>query len=145
MPTPYSTIYQSFSNKINDPVLATLTQPNQESIMHTYLFAAVPKFIKCQTDLTSYDDTLQQFNNTLSPLEIEILAKKMVLEWLEPQIQSIYMVKQLMNSSDFKIYSQAQHLHELENFRKRLYVEIDDLTVQYTYNYAPNAFQNLAL
>jgi len=137
MPTPYSSIYSVFSEKINDYQLAnlSLSNPTQaESIMHGYLMNAATKFIQCNTDLTSYDDTLKQFNNTLTSLEILILAYFMIIEWLDPQINNILLLKQILSDVDYKIYSQAQHLHELRALKKDAQEEVNYLINLYTYN-----------
>jgi hypothetical protein len=58
----------------------------------------------------------------------------MVIEWLSPYINSLMVVKQKM-TGDFKLTSQAQHLHELQMLREATKRDVEDKIARYTYKY----------
>jgi DNA-binding PucR family transcriptional regulator len=132
--TPYSNIYKRFLAKIDDMTLANMTQADAEARMYDYLLAAISNFYVCKTNLNDRDDALQQFNQTLSGIEEDILATLMVIEWLSPYINSLMVVKQKM-TGDFKLTSQAQHLHELQMLREATKRDVEDKIARYTYKY----------
>lgn len=43
----------------------------------------------------------------------ELLAKSMVIEWLEPQVKTVLLTKQLLGGKEEKWFSQSSHLGEL--------------------------------
>ena len=134
MPTPYSNIYRRFLAKIDDLTLVNLPQVDAEARMKDYLVAAISDFYVCKTDLQDRDDSLQQFNKTLSDIEEDILSNLMIIEWLLPYINSLMVVKQKM-TGDFKLTSQAQHLHELQSLRESTQKEVEKKMAIYTYRY----------
>ena len=134
MATPYSNIYKRFLAKIDDMTLANMTQADAEARMYDYLLAAIPNFYVCKTNLNDRDEALQQFNQTLSDIEEDILATLMVIEWLSPYINSLMIVRQKM-TGDFKLTSQAQHLHELQMLREATKRDVEDKIARYTYKY----------
>lgn len=133
MSTPYSVVDNSFLNKITDDYLLTLQSEDLHSLINNYRKSAIPKFKQCKK-LHDRDDELEQFNQTLTDEEVEILANLMILEWLKPQINSIEVLKQTMSLKDYKMYSQANHLDSLIALKKVTYAEIDSLIVSYTYS-----------
>jgi len=134
MPTLYETIYNIFLSKINDVNLVSLPEDISEATMYGFMISAVTKFTKCLNNLQDRDDTLQQFNPTLTDFEIEVIANMMVSEWLSPSINNITVLKQVLSDSDFKITSQAQHLKELLDLKSTINEEVSRLLVQYSYD-----------
>jgi hypothetical protein len=134
MPTLYETIYNNFLSKINDVNLVSLPENISEATMYGFMISAVTKFTKCKNNLQDRDDTLAQFNPTLTDFEIEVIANMMVAEWLSPSINNITVLKQVLSDSDFKISSQAQHLKELLDLKTTINEEISKLLVQYSYD-----------
>jgi len=134
MATPYTTINTSFLNKISDSYLASMTDDDLNAQLLNFLISSIPKFRKCKKDLSLRDDILLQFTETLTDEEIEILANLMVAEWLRPQINHLELIKQSLGTKDFQMFSQANHLKELQNLRKDTRSEISKLLVDYSYN-----------
>lgn len=52
---------------------------------------------------------------------IEILAVGMVMEWLEPKINSFLNTSQMFGSKEEKFYSQSNHLAELKSLYNNLF------------------------
>lgn len=110
--TSFKTIYQRFANKITDYKLLQLEDEDLRALLKEWLDAAISKF-RCKSDLTDRDDILEQFNIDLDGIEIEILALRMVSEWLEPQVNSVLLTKQFMGGKDEKFFAQSSQLNEL--------------------------------
>lgn len=136
--TLYSDIYQVFIVKINDYNITGQSLSVAEYQMFRYLKSARVKFARCKTSLSDFNDTTAQFNGTLSEYEIEILATLMVVEWCSNKVYDINLMKQALTSQDFKIYSQAQHLHELTSMKKSAKEDSDKLIIDYGYDTAEN-------
>ena len=132
--TPYFNIYKRFLRKITDYGLAELSNENMEDIMNGYLDSAISLFVKCKKDLSNRDDEKQTFNEDLTDAEQEIIAKLLVVEWIEPQINSIMNLQPILNDHDFETYSQANFLKVKLELKTDLKSELDNLIVNYTYD-----------
>jgi len=111
--TTYDKIYSRFLSKINDYELNEIANNDPQlfdEILLKYLQGAIPKFHYCEKDLSQRDDNAKQFFVELTELEQEILATKMVLEWLRPMILREENIRQSLGSKDYKIFSSANHL-----------------------------------
>ena len=137
MATPFSDIYERFLRKITDYRLAELIQNDfnaADNRMYGWLESAIPKFSKCNTDLSDRDETNKQFNNDLTDYEEEILSLLMVVEWLEPEVKSIMDMKNLLYNNDFKTYSTANLLKEKKDLLESAIERSDKMIVQYTFD-----------
>lgn len=133
MATSYEEIYNLASNKITDPEIAFLSQEDIEELFHGYLISAIPKFRKCKNDLSNRDDELRQFNVDLLDVEKEILAILVAREWLQPQLYSALLTKQVFSDKEQKYYSQSSHISELRALDETLKIEAQKLSRDYTY------------
>ena len=133
MATSYEEIYNLASNKITDPEIALLSQEDIEELFHGYLISATTKFRKCKNDLFDRDDELRQFNVDLLDVEKEILAILVVREWLQPQLYSALLTKQVFSDKEQKYYSQSSHISELRALDETLKIEAQKLSRDYTY------------
>lgn len=133
MATSYEEIYNLASNKITDPEIALLLPEDIEELFHGYLISAIHKFRKCKNDLSNRDDELRQFNVDLLDVEKEILAILVVREWLQPQLYSALLTKQVFSDKEQKYYSQSSHLSELRALDETLKIDAQKLSRDYTY------------
>lgn len=133
MATSYEEIYNLAANKITDPEIALLLPEDIEELFHGYLISAIPKFRKCKNDLSNRDDELRQFNVDLLDVEKEILAILVVREWLQPQLYSALLTKQVFSDKEQKYYSQSSHISELRALDETLKIEAQKLSRDYTY------------
>jgi len=118
MPTPFSTVEQKFLLKISDRYLAGLTPTNLQNMIDSYRESAETIFKKC-SKLSDKDDTLNQYNQSLSNEEIDILADCMVIEWSYPTINSIDNLRLRMSTADYKQFSQANMIDSTLEFIKQ--------------------------
>lgn len=122
MATTFSDIIDVALVTIQDYKLNSLYQTNPEdfqTITNAFLLRGLPQFTNCKTPLT-YDLTGQTFLNTLSPLEISILADLWVYKWFEWHIQNVTQFENKMTPSDFKHYSEAENLKQKAEYLDRL-------------------------
>ena len=133
MATSYEEIYNLAANKITDPEIALLLPEDIEELFHGYLISAIPKFRKCKNDLSDRDDELRQFNVDLLDVEKEILAILVVREWLQPQLYSALLTKQVFSDKEQKYYSQSSHISEIRALDETLKIDAQKLSRDYTY------------
>ena len=133
MATTYDAIYNIAASKITDPEIALLSSDDLEEIFHDYLISAISQFRKCKSDLSDRDDEIRQFNADLLDVEKEILAILVVRQWLQPQLYSALLTKQVFSDKEQKYYSQAQHISELRALDETLKLEAQKLSRDYSY------------
>ena len=131
--TSYLTLYERALSKITDPTLAMLPEEDMENMLHGWLISAIAKMRKCTNDLSNRDDSLKQFNVTLTDMEQEILAILMTREWLAPQLHSVLLTSQVFSGKEEKYYSQSAHLAELRALDEALKLEAQQLSRDFSY------------
>lgn len=133
MPTPYDDIYDFFLAKVSDYSFVQLTEYEIRDELEKYLRSAIVKFQQSNTNLQNRDDTIKQFNATLTDFEKEILATLMVVEYLSPKIIATENMKQFLQDKEYKLYSQANHLQKMMELKKEMRLEATQLIGEYTY------------
>lgn len=69
----------------------------------------------------------------LTGLEIDILTHLMLVEYMKPQLIATEVMKQSLSDKDFRIYSQANQLRELNLLYRLLQREAKAMITEYTY------------
>lgn len=134
MATLFEEVYNIFLMKVTDYSFLKTTEMELEDDFQKYLRSACVNFRQCETDLFRNFNTVdKQFDVDLNQYEIEILATLMVIEYLTPHIVSTENLKQLIGNREFKFYSQANLLSELQKLRKMFRLEATQLIGEYTY------------
>jgi hypothetical protein len=136
MATILTEVYETFLAKVSDYSFLNITEEELEDDMFTYLKTARTKFYRCKSDLSIIDDIAtgeRAFKDDLHPFEIEVLATLMTVEYLKPQILASEVLKQSLSDKDFKIYSQANQLSQLNLTYKMFKSESRKLITEYTY------------
>lgn len=113
--TPLQEVYDSFLQKITDYEIAELTDDDFEAECLQLLKNSISRFIVGK-DIKIENS---EFTRILEPLEIDILALGMVLAWIEPKINNITLYKMRLSSSDYKTFSQANHIKEMREIKKQ--------------------------
>lgn len=132
MATRFEEIYDIFLSQINDPVF--IENDEDDQLKYRYLLNSIPRFSKCKKDLSDRDE--EKFNIELSDEEKLILGTLMVIEYLNPQIMSLKHTQQFLNSKDFKLSSQSNHLDKMLTLQAQKRREVNKLIIDYTYNNA---------
>lgn len=125
MSTPVQDIYKIFLSQIGKDIITELNQEVAEDLMFTYLQGATVKFSKCKKDLSIEE------NNIKDDLDLDekfLLAKGMILYWLQPKKLTQEVIKNRITDGDYVIKSPANLLDKLmkletqtkDEFRKDL-------------------------
>lgn len=137
VPTSVSEVFGNFLSKISDysflAVDVTDEEINEE--LMGYLKSATVKFYKCNNSLkiVKNDEDEYFFASELTPFEIEVLTTLMIVEYMKPQVLSSEVIKQSLSDKDFRIYSQANQLRELNLLYRMFRTEATKLITEYTY------------
>lgn len=132
--TSYQLIYDRFINKITDYHLLQLQEEEILEICKKYLRSAITKFTECKQDLSIRNDNFHCFNISLTEIEQEILANLMIVEWLSPKIYNITVLKQFIGDNEYKGFSQANHLKELQSLCEHSQDEVERLMMDYAWD-----------
>lgn len=134
MPTSFDEIIDLALALIDDYKLRKLYDISQTKFLSqcdSYLIAAIPNFTRCNQSL-EYDASARQFLNTLTPLEISILADLWVLEWFNKETQDSRKINALLQSSgSFKTHSAAQNLKEKAAYLDSLREKVEQKMTNY--------------
>lgn len=133
MATPYTQVYSYFLSKISDYSFLNLTDTQIEDELNIYLKTSITNFDTSKVDLYQRDETLKQFIVDLGDKEIDILSSLMVNSYLKSKLVTSETYKLAMSDSDYKIYSQANHIKELTNLYKTMIKEAEVLMTKYSY------------
>jgi hypothetical protein len=134
MATLFDDIYNSFLMKVSDYSYLELTEAELEDNFVKFLRSACVNFRQSESDLfINFNEEAKQFDIDLDNYEIEILATLMVIEYLTPHIVSTENLRQLIGNREFKFYSQANLLSELQKLRRMFRLEATQLISEYTY------------
>lgn len=133
MATSYTKIYSRFTPKITDYSFVNLSDEETEEHFETYLKSSIIKFRYCDK-LSDRDENAKQFNKDLTEEEQEILSILMCVEYLTPKLLTDDLLKQTLNSKDYKLYSQANHIKEIRELRDKYQREANNLMILYTFN-----------
>lgn len=128
MATSFNDVYDKFFGKITDDMYLEWTREDTENDVRNILLDAIPNFEFPRCSLEHSEDS---FYDDLTEEEINILAKLMVISWLNRQIDSVENTRMKYSGSDFKLTSQASHLGKLLSSREKSL--IDDRKAQRLY------------
>ena len=112
--TAYTTIYNSFLDKVNDYDLADMTETLAQTSMRGWLNQAVVRFLEsCKKDLTQTEEG--GFTEDLDLMEIDILTEGMVEAWLKPIRNNLDLLRNALSTKDFTTFSPANLLDKVNN------------------------------
>jgi hypothetical protein len=135
--TTIEEVYDSFLSQISDYSFLSdsITQQDIEDDLFGYFKKARTKFHRCKNSLevSENEEGILEFSVDLHPMEIEVLATLMLVEYLKPQLITSETIKQSLSDKDFKIYSQASQLREIRLLLKAMQADSSKLITEYTY------------
>jgi hypothetical protein len=134
MSTTYSLIYDKFLNKVSDYGLSALESTVAETVFLKLMKTAIAKFTQCGNDLSDRNDTEETFTDDLTELEQEILATRMVLEWINQKLYTSELMEQSLGTKDFQIFSPANLMKEIRETKNDIQSDVDNLIISYGYN-----------
>lgn len=131
--TSYDEIYERFTGKITDFKMMELNDSDIRELLNGYLKSSIAKFKKCENDISDYDDETETFNVDLLDIEKEILAIMMVVEWLEPQVNSVLYTSQFFGNKEQKFFSPANQIQALISLKRSSELKAQKLIRNYLY------------
>lgn len=134
MTTPFDTIYPQFLSQVTDYELATMDEIALEENLQLWLLGAIGFFSNCKHDLSDFDLVTQQFNSDLNHMEKQILAKFMVIVYLDTHLIKDSLYKEKLNSKDYRSYSPAALMKTLLEVKTKINSEANTLMSRYSYN-----------
>ena len=119
----FSTIYSCFLGKITDFDLPNMEDEIAQEILLGYLKSVIVqptlRGIFTALKINDYDEVVEyQLKVSADDDEdftTELLARGMVVAWLEPQVKSMVNTAQFFGGKEQKFYSQSNHLSELQS------------------------------
>lgn len=134
MTTPFDSIYPQFLSQVTDYELATMDEIALEENLQLWLLGAIGFFSNCKHDLSDFDLVGQQFSSDLNHIEKQILAKFMVIVYLDTHLIKEDLMKQSLNSKDYRMYSPANQIRALIDLKSQINSEANTLMSRYSYN-----------
>lgn len=128
MKSSYNDIYSRFLNKIRDYEFAGLPEPNateqmrewlQSALSHTYIYRIFATF-SADDEIAEIEYTLKSSVDDYSDKNFveELLGNALVVEWVNPKVQTTNLINQMMtNSKESKFYAQQSHLAQLRELK----------------------------
>ena len=112
--TAYTTLYNSFLDKVNDYDLSDMTEAMAQTSMRGWLNQAVVRFLEsCKKDLTQTEEG--GFTEDLDLMEIDILTEGMVEAWLKPIRNNLDLLRNALSTKDFTTFSPANLLDKVND------------------------------
>jgi hypothetical protein len=136
VPTPFSNIFTKSNVLFEDSkLLEVLTDDEYTELLELFLSKAKSIYFKtCKKDLTKVDDTLKQFNETLSDEEQWILAEGIKLVWLEKQLFKEEKLREKLSSKDYTVHSPGNLLDKLIILRNETKNNLKTMVNDYSFN-----------
>ena len=89
--------------------------------------------------MSDRDELLKQFNLTLTDKEKKILAKLILVEWLNPKLYTLSNLQNQLSSKDFNMFSPANLLKEIKDLYNLTKKEANRMITSYSYsNFDPS-------
>ena len=64
---------------------------------------------------------------------VDVLARSMVIAWLEPEVKNVLLTKQLLTSGDEKFFAQSNHISQMEQMLNTAKTELKNILRDYGY------------
>lgn len=137
MATPFQKVYDAFLPHITDYSLGNLYLTDEVAYyneLYQLLNNAIVQYPNPTAKLYNHSEVMQEFNEDLLPHEISILSKLMVVEYMTPLILDETLLKQSLNSKDYRSYSPAKHGETLQKIKESLNSEVNRALSRQSYS-----------
>lgn len=134
MATPFSDVYTLFLSQVTDYELAVMEETSLDENLEFWLMSAIGFFSNCRQDISEFDLTAKQFAADLTMNEKQILSKFMVVVYLDTHLIKEDLMKQTLNSKDYRMYSPANQIKALIEIKSKINSEANTLMSRYSYN-----------
>ncbi|MCM3387328.1 hypothetical protein M3649_04165 [Ureibacillus chungkukjangi] len=134
MATPFSDVFDYFLSNITDYSLLELHNVELEENMKSWLMGAIVNYPNPKSDLFNFDSIDNKFNIDISQGEKIILGKLMAIEYINPFILDETLLKQSLNSKDYRSYSPAKQLETLQKIKNELSNDVSLMISRQSYS-----------
>ena len=142
--TSFETVYEQMMVSIEDYQLNNLYNKNYGAfvaLMVDYIKSGIPEFTECLQSLTystqtvvnadGQSETLYYFDQDLTPKEISILSKTVLLRWWERHLQTVTSFENKVTLKDLRAMEIANGLKQKSVYKDKLKEEISYDIMQY--------------
>ena len=143
MTLQYENIFSIFLSKITDYSFLEYDESFIQGQMVSWLHSSSssPRLRAKFSTFTLNDDEATLSFNLKHPVSeqsdcdfvVDVLARAMVIAWLEPEVKNVLLTKQLLTGSEEKFYAQANHISQLEQMLASAKVEFKNTLRDYGY------------
>lgn len=134
MPTSFDEIYKRFLAKIADYEMLEYGEATLEEYLLDLLTASIDDFSElCKQDISTVDLSLSMFYVTLTQREKDVLALGMVVHWIRPKVYNSDMLRNVLNTKDYSVYSPANLLEKMTDLLEKTETELDQKMKMYSY------------
>lgn len=134
METPFEAVYDQFLASLDDYKLAKMDVVSLEENLFAWLKKAISYYPNPRKNMYDYDTTFKAFNEELNGLEIDALARYMVMFYLDIHLMKEENLSQALNSKDYRMYSPANQLKALRELKGSIKQEGNVLAMRNSYN-----------
>lgn len=133
MGTPFDDIYGLFLSQIDDYELFSVEEEELTSVIEDYLVNGIMNLVEAPEYLMDIDLENKSFNSELTSLEKVLVAKCMVLEWVNTKRNSAELMRKAIGDRDYKAIQGTTYLKELNNLEVSIRNEIRKTIIRYSY------------
>lgn len=137
MTTPFSEVYDLFLSNVESYSLFQILQEDEEAFKaecRNWLMQAIVAYPTAKSNILEFDVLTDSFNMSLAINEKVVLAKLMVVEYLNPFVISEIHWRQTLNSKDYRSYAPNKHIESLQKIKRDLQREVEELIIKQSYS-----------
>lgn len=134
MATPFNDVYNLFLAQVTDKSLEKIPEISLKTNLQLWLMSATGFFSNCRQDLSDFDLTLNEFTPDLTMHEKQILAKFMVVVYMDTHLIHDSLLKEHLNSKDYRTHSPANKIKALIEVKSKINSEANTLMSRYSYS-----------
>ncbi len=134
MATSYDKVYQSFFSNITDYQLLELPEASLDENLNLWMKQGIAMASYNTERINKMDDLLREFEEDLSNNEIQMVAKLMVVIYINTYLFKEDLLSQSLNSKDYRAYSPANQLKALRELKEHINSEASVLMSRSSYS-----------
>lgn len=137
----YDAFTNAFLEKISEFELSQLDDNIRTEMIDNYRKRALSAFRKnCKVDLfTTGDDDERVYHVNVNTEDIDelvdIVSEGMIVQWMKPYVFQADLLKNLMNTRDYTLYSPAELLLRVGNEHRTAQKNFTQMIREYSYNH----------
>lgn len=142
MTLQYENIFSMFLSKITDYSFIEYDENFIKGQMVSWLHSSCSPRLRTKFSTFTLNDEAAVLSFSLkNPVDeqsdrdfvADILARAMVIAWLEPEVKNVLLTKQMLTGSEEKFYAQSNHIFQLEQMLITAKTEFKNILRDYGY------------